>query len=151
MTPWFSSPPRIAALESAAASWIGTPYVQSGAVRGCGASGHRLASAVLMEAGFPVPTVPERGGTRLREYTLAMRRWLDGAQTHFAAISLDDLAPGDVLLCEIGIGHIGLFLGGHGARALQVLRTAPTHIVSINDPQVRAHLVAAYRPIEPTS
>lgn len=150
MTPWFNTPARIAALEAAAAAWLGTPYVQSGAIRGSGASCHKLSSAVLLDAGYPLPATPERGMTRLREFTAAMRTWLEAHPEHFAAVPLEALAAGDVLLCQIGIGHIGLYLGDPGARALQVLRNAPTHFVSLNDPQARRCVLAAYRPLDPS-
>ncbi len=151
MTPWFNTPARIAALEAAAAAWIGTPYVQSGAVRGSGASCHKLGAAVLIDAGYPLPPAPERGLTKLHRYTAAMRAWLEEHPKHFAAVPLEALAPGDVLLCEIGIGHIGLYVGDPGARALQVLRNAATHYVSLNDPQARRFVLAAYRPLDPAA
>ncbi|MBK8477441.1 MAG: hypothetical protein IPL39_14405 [Opitutaceae bacterium] len=147
---YFSTPERIATLEATAAAWLSTPYVQSGAVRGSGASCHMLAAAVLRDTCCPLPPPPDRGTTRLREYTTAMRTWLDSQPTHFAPVPLEALAAGDVLLCEIGCGHIGLYLGDPGARALQVLRHTPAHIVSLHDPQVRAHLVAAWRPLDPS-
>lgn len=148
MTPYFSTPERLAALEAAAFAWLGTPYVHSGAVRGNGASCHMLAAAVLRDAGYPMPPPPERGTIRLRDYTATMRAWLDGQPERFALVGLDSLAAGDILLCEIGIGHIGLFLGDPGARALQVLRHTPTHTVCLNSPHERACVLAAYRPLE---
>jgi cell wall-associated NlpC family hydrolase len=148
MTAYFSTPERIARLEAVTASWLGTRYVQSGAIKGHGASCHRLAGAVLAEAGMPLPEIPERGVTHLREYREAMRTWLDGHPEHFAPVALEALQPGDVLLCDAGVGHIGLYLGDPGARALQVLRNAPAHIVSLNDPAMRRRVLAAYRPLE---
>jgi cell wall-associated NlpC family hydrolase len=148
MKPYFSSPERIARLLAVAETWKGTPYVQSGAVKGNGASCHRLASAVLIEAGVPLVDVPERGVTRLREYLGVMRTWLDGHPDMFAQVSLDALAPGDVLLCDAGVGHIALYLGGPGASVLQVLARAPAHCVSLNDPSNRSRVLAAYRPLE---
>ena len=148
MMPYFTTPERIAALEEAASAWLGTPYVISGAVRGSGASCHMLAAAVLRDAGYPMPLPPERGVTRLREYTATMRAWLDGHPECFAPIGLDALAAGDILLCEIGIGHIGLYLGDPGARALQVLRHTPTHTICLNSLHERACVLAAYRPLE---
>lgn len=150
MTPYFSTPERLGALESAAAAWLGTPYVQTGAVRGSGASCHMLAAAVLRDAGCPLPEVPQRGITGLRGYTTAMRAWLDGHPEHFAPIALADVSAGDVLLCEIGCGHIALVLGEPGARVLQVLRHTPAHLVSLADAGVRSHVLAAFRPAEIT-
>ena len=150
MTPYFATPDRQMALEAAASAWIGTPYVQSGAVRGCGASCHMLAAAVLRDAGYPLPDVPHRGTTGLRGYTAAMRAWLDGHPEHFGPVALEELAPGDVLLCEVGYGHIALFLGAPGARVLQVLSRMPAHLVSLADPRTRSHVLAAYRPLEVT-
>jgi cell wall-associated NlpC family hydrolase len=149
VNPWFSTPERIARLREVAKSWQGTPYVQSGAVKGSGASCHRLAGAVLAEAGFPIPEVPERGGIRMAQYREAMKEWLEGHCESFMPVKLDELRPGDVLLCQIGIGHIALFLGGQGEEVLQVLRNVQTHCVSFNDPQARKYVLCAYRPIEP--
>lgn len=148
MNPFFDRPERIARLNAAAQAWLDTPYVQSGAIKGSGASCHRLATAVLAEAGFPIVNVPERGATRLREYLIAMRTWLDGHPDVFLPVRPDAMAPGDVLLCDAGVGHIALYLGGDGASALQVLRNAPAHCVSLNDPNNRRRVLAAYRPIE---
>jgi cell wall-associated NlpC family hydrolase len=145
MSDYFSTPERIEALEASAAAWIGTPYVVSGAVRGSGASCHRLAGAILAGAGFPIPPVPEKGATRLREFTAVMRAWLD-SQPAFNRVDTDSLKPGDILLCEHGIGHIGLVIPG--GLAIQVLRSSPTHTVSLADPSVRERILAAYRPTE---
>lgn len=143
---YFSTAERLGALESASEAWIGTPYVVSGAVRGSGASCHRLAAAVLVDAGFPLPPVPEKGATRLREFTDTMRAWLD-AQALLALQPVGaEIQPGDILLCEIGIGHIGLALVG--GLALQVLRHRPAHTVSLADPNVCEHILAIYRPVE---
>jgi cell wall-associated NlpC family hydrolase len=148
MKPFFDTPERIARLNAVAQTWLGTPYVQSGAVKGNGASCHRLATSVLIEAGFPLADVPERGTTKLRGYLDAMRTWLDGHPDGFLQVNLDDLAPGDVLLCDAGVGHIALYLGGIGASVLQVLRNAPAHCVSLNDSSNRCRVLAGYRPIE---
>ena len=147
MTPYFAEPSRCSTLESAAAAWLGTPYVQSGAVRGSGASCHMLAAAVLTDAGYPIAP-PPRGTTKLREYTATMRAWLDGQPERLAPVALDALQPGDILLCEIGIGHIALYLGGPERRALQVLRQSPAHYVSLGDPQAREHVLGAWRPLD---
>jgi hypothetical protein len=155
MSDYFSAQfDRLLRLAICADAWLGTPYVVSGAVRGSGASCHCLAAAVLSDAGWRFPPPPPRGLTRLREYTASMRAWLDSLPEYFAPIPLthpllpDTLQPGDVLLCELGCGHIALYLGGPDAEALQVLRHTPAHVVSLHDPQVPAHILAAYRPQE---
>ena len=145
--PFFEAPDRVAVLVRCAESWVGTPYVVSGAVRGSGASCHRLAGAVLSDAGFHVDP-PEKGATRLREFTAAMRDWLDRQPNLERVEDPTKVLAGDIILSEIGIGHIALVLDG-GA-ILQVLRSAPTHIVSISDPNVRSRVLAAYRPMEDT-
>lgn len=145
---WFRSPERVAALESAAATWLGTPYCQSGAVCGSGASCHRLAGAVLADAGFPIPPVPERGATLKREYETVMIEWLATCGAFVPlALPFDQLAAGDVLVADLGIGHIGLCLGGDGPQVLQVLRGQPVHVTTFADPRIRGRLRAAFRPI----
>lgn len=142
---------RLARLQAAADAWLGTPYVQSGAVRGNGASCHRLVDAVLRDAGFPMPPVPERGTTTRSRFLDVMRGWLDGHAEHFAKIDVRevaDLCAGDLLLCKVGIGHMALYLGGPAAEALQVLRTAATHKVTLHHAQTFARVLCAYRPLE---
>lgn len=145
---WFRTAERHAALESAASAWMGTRYCQSGAVRGSGASCHRLAGAVLADAGFPIPPVPERGATLKRDYLATMLEWLSTCGA-FAPLDLS-LAPeaGDILVADLGIGHIGLCLGGPGPRILQVLRNQPVHVVPYATPALQSRIRAAFRPIE---
>lgn len=146
---WFRTPERVAALEAAAAAWLGTPYCQSGAIRGSGASCHRLAGRVLADAGFPLPPVPERGATLKRDYQSAMTEWLATCGAFVPlALPLDALAVGDVLVADLGVGHIGLCLGGVGPQVLQVLRGQPVHITTFADPRLQGRLRAAFRPIE---
>lgn len=146
---WFRTAERVTALESAAEAWLGTPYCQSGAVRGSGASCHRLAGAVLADAGFPIPAVPERGVTLKRDYQATMIEWLATCGAFVSlALPFDRLGAGDVLVADLGIGHIGLCLGGDGPQVLQVLRGQPVHVTTFADPRLRGRLRAAFRPIE---
>lgn len=146
---WFRTPERITALEAAAAAWIGTPYCQSGAILGSGASCHRLAGAVLADAGFPIPPVPERGATLKRDYQSAMIEWLGSCGAFLPlALPFDRPEAGDVIVADLGIGHIGLCLGGDGPQVLQVLRGQPVHVTTFGDPRLRGRLRAAFRPIE---
>lgn len=64
------------------------------------------------------------------------------------ALPLDALAVGDVLVADLGVGHIGLCLGGVGPQVLQVLRGQPVHITTFADPRLQGRLRAAFRPIE---
>ena len=146
---WFRTAERVGALEAAAAAWIGTPNCQSGAGRGSGASCHRLAGAVLAEAGFPIPSVPERGMTLKRDYQARMIEWLATCGAFVPlALPFDRPEVGDVLVADLGVGHIGLCLGGDGPQVLQVLRGQPVHITTFADPRLLGQLRAAFRPIE---
>lgn len=146
---WFRTAERVAALEAAAAVWLGTPYCQSGAIRNSGASCHRLAGAVLADAGFPIPAVPERGATLKRDYQSAMIEWLATCGAFVPLVlAFDRPEVGDVLVADLGIGHIGLCLGGDGPQVLQVLRGQPVHVTTFADPRLRGRLRAAFRPIE---
>lgn len=146
---WFRTPERVAALEATAAAWLGTPYCQSGAIRGSGASCHRLAGAVLADAGFPIPAVPERGVTLKRDYQTTMIEWLATCGAFVPlALPFDRPEVGDVLVADLGIGHIGLCLGGDGPQVMQVLRGQPVHVTTFADPRIRGRLRAAFRPIE---
>ena len=146
---WVRTAERVAALESAAAAWLGTSYCQSGAICGSGASCHRLAGAVLAVAGFPIPAVPERGVTLKRDYQATMIEWLSTCGAFVPlAMPCDRPEVGDVLVADLGIGHIGLCLGGDGPQVLQVLRGQPVHVTTFADPRLRGRLRAVFRPIE---
>ena len=148
-TPYFSTPERLAALRTAADAWLDTPYVQSGAVCRNGASCHRLAGAVLLDAGYPLPTVPERGRMLRTAFAGAMQAWFAAHPEHFAPVHAGEApAPGDLLVANLGIGHIGLCVGGPGPQILQVLLSMPAHYVSWADPAVRATVISIYRPLE---
>jgi hypothetical protein len=58
MLPFFRTPERIASLESAARSWLGTPFAAGGGAakgpRG-GATCHELCLQTIADAGYPVP------------------------------------------------------------------------------------------------
>jgi cell wall-associated NlpC family hydrolase len=142
---YFRTPERLHALTDAVQEWIGTPYVGSGAIKRNGASCHRLAGAVLTEAGFEVRP-PEKNQTGLRQFTATMEAWLDASPQFSRLPTRSDIQPGDVLLCEYGIGHIALAVGDGGA--MQVLRHQPAHIVQLADPNVAKRILVVYRPIE---
>lgn len=150
LIPYFRTPERLALLQEAALAWKDTPYVTSGAVRGKGASCHRLAGAILADAGFPLPAVPERGMTRKCEYFDAMVAYMLENCQRFAPVALkrEALMPGDVLLCKVGIGHTALFLGGVSMDAMQVLRNASAHRVSLRNASEWSFVRSAWRPVE---
>lgn len=52
MSPFFQAPDRQAALEAAAAAWVGTPFMPNGAVRGAGVSCQKLVGEIYKACGF---------------------------------------------------------------------------------------------------
>jgi cell wall-associated NlpC family hydrolase len=146
---YFSTSERIDKLNTVARAWLGTPYVQNGAVKGCGASCHMLAAAVLQEAGVDMADVPERGTLGRRWFAQAMEAWFVNRPDRFLPVNPGaELMPGDLLLCDLGVGHIALYLGGENRAALQVLLRADTHLASLDDPAARAKVCAVFRPLD---
>jgi cell wall-associated NlpC family hydrolase len=123
---WFDRPERLAALESAAAGWVGTPFAGMSAIKGKGVCCHRLVQEVYREAGA-IPEIslpPGKPGWSRQHSTSPMVDWLDGDGAHFVT-SLPEpfrLLPGDLVGCRIGrvVHHLAIVLpGGRFVHAVQ--------------------------------
>jgi cell wall-associated NlpC family hydrolase len=157
MTPFFSTPERLAALSASAEKWPGTPFVHWGAVPGKdgGASCHCLAAAVLAGAGFSVPEpMPRARVTRARQHTGGlMLPWLRARGTLFAEIApiaISSVQPGDLLIANLGDlseHHCGVALPGE--QLIHTLRQKGAHLTALGDPQTARTLVGIFRPLEP--
>lgn len=170
MTPFFSTPDRIAALRAAAERWQGTPFAPGGRAacgpRG-GASCHRLVIAVVSEAGVPwsqeeVPDAPLNRAAH--HHGSLMADWLRAHRDRFAEITLSDsqpsalgsqpsladlVQPGDVLLIRHGIGVHHAAAALDRGEIIQTLQGIGAHIVQPVERKQRQRLWAVFRPIDP--
>lgn len=137
------------ALEAAAQSWVGTPFVDNSSHKGRGVCCHRLMQAVYHEAGWlPAVSVPE-GNARLARFSNVspMLEWMRGAGAEFfePVLRLDDLQHGDLCLFKTGhvANHMGLFL--QDSRILHVTAKQGVLIVPAIE-KWRALLANIFRP-----
>jgi hypothetical protein len=117
MTPtWYNSPARLAALQTAAANWLGTPFRENSACPGPGGgvSCHNLVAAVYFDSGcwprFEVPRGRARALTNRNaaEFLAAF----DAATAERLAIvpPAEPALPGDTLFLADprGLRHLGV-------------------------------------------
>jgi cell wall-associated NlpC family hydrolase len=122
MTPtWYYLPERIAALQSSASRWIGTPFRENSAVpgKGGGVSCHNLVASLYFDSGcwerFEVP----RGRTRAitnRNASEFLAAFDAATSSRLDIIQLDEpVLPGDSLVISDsrGIRHLGVALSAH--------------------------------------
>lgn len=102
------------AVVRAAAGWIGTPYLHQASVRGAGADCLGLVRGVWREVyggepeGVP-PYTPDWSEPQHEEVLWA------AAARHLGPLTIDAVAPGDVLLFRMRDGKIAKHLGIVGA------------------------------------
>ena len=111
---------KLAALEAAARSWVGTPFCEGAPVKGSGVCCHHLVAEIDFEVGFlarqPVPDGPP-GWSRSQSRSL-IAEWLDGSPDFKLIATLSsapvELQPGDHVGFRLGlcVHHLGLMLGG---------------------------------------
>jgi cell wall-associated NlpC family hydrolase len=144
---------RVAALDRAAESWLGTPFVPNSARKGAGVCCHQLMAETYREAGWlDLQDVPAGDPAHARAGNSSrMLAWLEGpGRRWFDRLWLDEplhVQPGDLLLVRYGHvpHHLALVLSGgrvvhvsvrHGVRILPVLpRRFADHIVAVFRPQ----------------
>lgn len=160
MTPFFTTPERIAALRLAAERWTRTPFAPAGAVWGPrgGACCHRLAIAVEGEAGVPFSQaeVPDAPLNRAAHHPGSlMADWLRAHGARFAEITastpeqLSELVqPGDILLIRHGVGVHHAAVALDRGEVLQTLQGIGAHIAQPVDRRMRQRLWAVFRPLE---
>jgi hypothetical protein len=160
-TPFFSTPARLAALTTEAERWIGTPFINYGAVCGKtgGASCHCLAQAILAGAGFFVDEqLPRVRVTWARHHTGGlMIPWLRARGTIFAEITpmkAESIWAGDLLVAnlnELCENHSGVAVQRNGVPGLSVvhtLRGQGAHYTGLGDTAFKSVLAAIFRPLD---
>ena len=145
-------------LASAAASWLGTPFVPHAQMRGAGVDCIHLCVAIYQEAGFMDSFTPPR-------YTIdagahqAESQILDWLSSHrdfvpvFASAAdkedvLEALLPGDLLVFKIGVSehHCAVLLGRKKFIHARAGVSAVVATDSLTDPIYKRCLTFAFRP-----
>lgn len=121
---------QIEALEAAAMSWVGTPWMDNSAVRGRGVCCHLLVARVYQAAGWlPEFAMPAGAALHARGNDRPiMLEWFRGP----GAALFEEVAnhqPGDALLIRVGHvpHHLGLAL--RGGRVLHVTHRQGVRII----------------------
>lgn len=147
------TPEEIAALDAAAASWVGTPFCEHSAVKGAGVCCHRLVAEVLFEAGWlPRVIIPlgTPGWSRFQDRSL-IEGWFSGpGRRFFRDLDLSTVTePGDVLGFRIGrcVHHMAMVMAPGAKRVLHVLEGAGTCILDAPPPSLAKRLQRIWRPI----
>ena len=154
------TPTESAALEAAARSWLGTPFVPNSAVMGSGVCCHRLVAEVLFEAGwlprFDVPAGAPMHGRAADNSE--MERWFDTSPLFTdadpgrlcatdAAGALALLQPGDVVCSRPARLPWHLALALERGRFLHVQYGGSVQIAPNLPPVWAARLARLWRPI----
>lgn len=109
------TPVELDALETAALSWVGTPFCENSAAKGAGVCCHLLVAEILIEAGWlprvSVPMGPVKWGQAQGRSLIS--EWFSGPGTDwFRPVDLQEIQPGDVLGFRVGgcVHHVALVL-----------------------------------------
>lgn len=145
MRPFISSAEDRERLTAEALSWIGTPYVADGAVKGAGCSCAFLPWSILRACGHTSPTPPMRGKLLRTQLLPAIREWLDTHPQHFARVAPEESTTGDALLINAGIGH--LLLEIDGGRCVHCWQSGGAQTISRRDPTIASRIVGVWRPL----
>lgn len=146
MKPLIETHEEAARLREIALSWIGTPWVADGAVKGTGASCSMLPYAVLAEFGHEAPLPPSRQGILKRDILPTMLTWLGEHTDCYGEIARAEIGCGDVLVFDFGIGHLALALGG--TDMLHAWQTSGAHLSNFKDAKMASRLLRAWRPFK---
>lgn len=152
--PFFRTASRIAALEAAATSWLGTPFAGNSAVKGPqgGVCCHRLVHCVLAESGWTaidqVPSAPSALAWRTNEGV--MLDWLRGRPDLLQEFlpGGTEAVPGDVVVYQIGMcaHHMGVVLPQE--LLLHAWRRGGAQLSQYRDRQLASRAIALFRPME---
>jgi len=153
MTPWFSTPERIHALQTEAERWIGTPFHPHGKVcgRGGGVSCETLPLVLYQAAGvigdsFCIPVAPIGWGNSHR--SSVMSEFLDHcAMFERVEPVLSQLAVGDLLGFRIGrvVHHLGVSVWP--GVFVHCLKPQGVHCSALGDATWLKRLGRAWRPV----
>jgi len=147
---YFRTRERREAVQAAAASWLGTPFVANQAIKGGGVDCLRLADAVLSEAGWPhaapFPEYRVEAGLHVRD--LRLLRYFEDSPEFGNLPQGAAYMAGDVLL--FGIGHSPYHVGVITAppHFIHCMRRLKATLAHARDPVFSRIFHSAYRPLE---
>jgi cell wall-associated NlpC family hydrolase len=145
MIPFFSTPARLASLESAVSKWVGTPWRPNSRVCGVGASCHHAVAGVLIDAGFNLPEIPDGSSDWARHQKESIQsKWLD-SQPNFVR-RYGSPFPGDVVGFKLGgcIHHLGIVLTGE--RFFQCIKSTGAAVLPCSEREFQRHLAGIWTP-----
>ena len=147
MTSWFNTPERLELLQKSADSWVGTPFVPNGRVKGHGVSCQMLAEAIYQECGlgedYRIPAV-SMGWSGVHKDSLVLR-YLKGVDEFKQLQTTENILPGDLLGFKIGscIHHLGVVVSG--TRFIHSMKGLGTTYKSLDDPTYGNRLAKVWR------
>jgi cell wall-associated NlpC family hydrolase len=147
MTPYFSTPERLAALRAHAEQWLGTPFAAHAMVRGAGVDCVHLGAALYMACGvfteFSPPNYSLDAGAHQADSQVV--GWLD---SHPCFLRFPVPLPGDCLCFRFGKSehHIGVLVDG--AKFIHALPRRSVMFGSLRESYYAHRLAAIYRPME---
>ena len=155
--PFYNTPARIAALQAAAASWLGTPFMGNANVKGAGVSCQTLAANLYIESGFlpadfaivKAPMDWSHAHTdSLIVKAMAALPQLFAPIGPFVPANKFPFQPGDFLGFKIGgcVHHCAVLLKRDG-QIIHSLRGHGTVYSTILDASYLTRLTHAWRPI----
>ncbi len=144
---WFNTPERIKRLHDSADSWIGTPFVPNGRVKGHGVSCQMLAEAVYQECGLDFDyRAPEAnmGWSGVHRDSLIMKH-LKEVDNLICLRSKKTILPGDLLGFKLGscVHHLGVAVSD--TRFIHSMKGLGTTYKSLNSPTYGSRLAKVWR------
>ena len=170
METWFNTVQRIEALEAAARSWIGTPFVANSRVKGPrgGTCCHMLAEQLYLEAGYPLAFRVPAGSMKWSDISksslieqffdtqIDIFEQVEPAPESFQALEEklpmlgkaergNGTLPGDVVGFKIGgcVHHVGVVLSR--GQFVHCMRGVGTKISNLNDPTYALRMEKTWR------
>lgn len=147
--PFFSTPERLAQLQQAAASWIGTKFFPHGRVKRAGVDCVHLCAEIYRECGvFPSYAFPRYSidGGHHAGSSLVIQ-WLE-KHPSFEKVEISAARAGDIHCFKIGKSewHVGIQLTDH--TFIHCWRKQGVLIELIQDPTYTKRLTSVYRPLK---
>jgi len=156
---FFCTPARLAALDNAAKSWIGTPFFPHGRIKGLqgGVSCQTLCGLIYQEAGFieaafAIPEGSVSTGYEAMAFCLSelvVDRFADVTPEPFDP---EKLAPGDLVCMRWHrAGHLAIVLPARAPGAalcfIHCLRHSGTTLRRVDDPTYSRLMRCVWRPV----
>ena len=152
MNSFFSNPDRVAVLQFAAATWIGTPFMPNAAVKGAGVSCQKLVGSIYKESGvigreFNIPEGPMDWSHAHTDSLISAFMLLQGNFTAVEPVVAAAL-PGDLLGFKIGgcVNHVGVLITSEG-KFVHCLRGPGVLFSNLKDASYQSRLEKLWRPI----